>query len=193
MPWTRLSDTFTDDPNLCMLSRDARLLLIEGRVWANRHGTDGVIPKRMVRRFSDAAPETADELAANGLWIDEGDDWRDRDFLVDQIPAAEIRRQRELQAERQRKHRERKANPDTPASRIPSRRTSRVTDDVSHGAPSHPLPSPPKGDGRGRRDTITRCEAHPTEPALGCRSCIADVKAGNRSRDQIGHLLEATA
>lgn len=144
MTWTRISDTFLDDPDLLTLSRSARLLLVEGRVWSNRHGTDGRIPKRIVPRISDAEPGAVTELAAAGLWVDEDAAWTDPHFLDDQLSAAEIAQRREATAARQRRWRERQsATTEEPPSRVTSRVTDDVSNAVSNAAPSLPIPSLP--------------------------------------------------
>lgn len=43
----------------------------------------------------------------------------------------------------------------------------------------------------GQPDAGPRCQDHATEPAATCRSCWGDVRAGMRSRDQVGIALLA--
>jgi hypothetical protein len=107
MTWTKLTDRFTDDPELLDLPRGARLLYVEALVWSNRAGTDGHIPRRMLLRFTDEPePETAAGLlVAAGKWTGLEDGWEIVDFLVDQLSAAEVERQRVLNLERTRRWR----------------------------------------------------------------------------------------
>lgn len=177
MTWTAISDTFLDDPQMLGLDRSARLLILEARVWSNRHGTDGAIPKTMLPRITDAkavARLTA-ALVAAGVWEETNEGWRDVLFEQSgQVPATEVERRRAAGAERQRRWRERHSRD---ASVTPFRNASRdgATNGVSNGAPSHPRPSRPKREGRGagaarcphgRPQAVTRDDGAPV-----CADC----------------------
>lgn len=65
MPWTKLSDDFTDD---CWNLSDAAFRLhIEGLVWSNRKLLDLRIPKDDLARFSDCRVALP-ELLETGWW-----------------------------------------------------------------------------------------------------------------------------
>lgn len=85
MTWTRISDTFTDQPNVLGLSDAAFRAHIEALVWSNRQLTDGRIPAAGLRRIASAADTKAvvAELLAAGMWQEDGDayelDWADQE------------------------------------------------------------------------------------------------------------------
>lgn len=110
MTWTRLSDDFLDRPDLIEVSRSARLLYVESLVFANRHGTDGFIRRRALRRLTDSPdPETdAAELVTAGVWQTLGDEGWQVDWS-DQIRADEVEAQRSLNRERKERSRRHKA------------------------------------------------------------------------------------
>ena len=62
--WTRISEDHFERELVMGLSRDARLLDIEGKVYSNRLLTDGAVPRRAMRRITDseAAEEAVQEL-----------------------------------------------------------------------------------------------------------------------------------
>lgn len=72
MPWTKLSDDFSDD--CWVLSDAAHRLHVEGLVWSNRKLLDCCIPKEEIRRFK--CPEAVAELVERGWWADEDDVYR---------------------------------------------------------------------------------------------------------------------
>ena len=67
MPWTKLSDDYSDD---CWeLSDAAYRLHTEGLNWSNRKLLDCLIPKHDIRLFAKH-PEAVPELLAIGWWAD---------------------------------------------------------------------------------------------------------------------------
>jgi hypothetical protein len=77
MTWTKLPETFFDDPRLLAVSRDARLLHIEALTWCHGHGTHGAIPANALHRLTDSTePESAvAELVTAQLWTAAGSGW----------------------------------------------------------------------------------------------------------------------
>lgn len=159
MTWTRINDTFIDDPRLITASRSARLLHVEGLVWANKHTTDGFIPGAALRRLTDSEAPTADadQLVASGLWEPVEDGWQ-IDW-ADQMGSAEVAANRARNAARQRAFRERrqlhadgdhsKCHPyHCPTARNALR--NGPTNGVSNDGPSRPVPSRPVGEGQGQ-------------------------------------------
>lgn len=70
MPWTKLSDDFSDD---CWTLSDAAFRLhVEGLLWSNRKLLDLRIPKQDLRRFAKRKKAVAELLAAN-WWEEDGD------------------------------------------------------------------------------------------------------------------------
>lgn len=109
MTWTRISDDFPDRPAILRLSRSARMLHIEGQVYANKHGTDGRIPTVALPRItdSDSIERDTSELIAGDLWRLDGDEWVVD--MSDQEPAAVVRGRKDEHARRQKRYRDRKA------------------------------------------------------------------------------------
>jgi hypothetical protein len=108
MTWTRLSDDFTDRPDVLRLSRSARLLHVEALVYCNRHLTDGLLPDHALTRITDAPDLMGDvaELADAGLWSRTDGGWS-----VDwsqQETAEAVERRRDDNRVRQQRHNERK-------------------------------------------------------------------------------------
>lgn len=177
MTWTKLSDDATDDPALLALPRTIRLVHFEALVWANRHGTDGAIPRHMLPRITDDKdPDGAAELlVAAGKWELSTAGWEIVGFLDDQPSAEDVRRTKDLARLRQRKQRLHRAGDhslcevkycpalrdETRESRVTKSVTPIVTNAVSHDPPSRPVPSRPgpkePGTGRGTE--------HPTKPS----------------------------
>ena len=75
MTWTKIGGEWGDES--VDMSDAAARTHVEALCWANRHLTDLVVPKRMLRRFAGtAAPElAAEELVKAGWWDDRGDNW----------------------------------------------------------------------------------------------------------------------
>jgi hypothetical protein len=109
MTWTKLPDTFCDDPQLLDVPRDARLLYVEALVWCNRLGTDGAISRAALRRLTDSPdPEAAcAALIDSGLWAVTETGWQIVDFLRHQRSADDVERvraQTEVRNRRWRQH-----------------------------------------------------------------------------------------
>lgn len=162
MTWTKLGDDFNDRDDLLGVSRSARLLYVEGYVYANRLGRDGRITRADLRRFTDAPDDDVQELIAAGLWEVDGEnllmDWSDQET------ADRVERRQQLANERQQRRRQHLAGDHTeclPAncSRAPqdaesvmSRVMSPVTSRVMSRHPDPPVPSDPSVPGRRPRD-----------------------------------------
>jgi hypothetical protein len=108
MTWTKLSDTFTDDPVLLRLPRSVRLVHVEALVWCNRQGTDGAIPRHALRRLTDEPDDqaAAAALVEAGVWAVADDGWQIVDFTGTQITAARVREIRDATATRTRMYRD---------------------------------------------------------------------------------------
>ena len=98
MTWTKLTDTWTDDPVLLALSRDDRLLLIESTVYANRVLSDGHIPAVTLRIFTDH-PQPDKGMAAlvdAGLVDVAADGWQIVDFTRHQRSRSQVEHTRAM-------------------------------------------------------------------------------------------------
>lgn len=160
MTWTRLSDDFTDRPEMLRISRSARLLHIEAMVWCNRMGQDGRIPAAAIRRITDAEDPAADitELAKEGIWraIEGEPDLWQLDWS-DQEPAAEVQARAEHRAATQKRYRERKGKHERGDHSMCDKRfcSHAVTDNATgnesdNETPSRPVPSRPEDRGQGQ-------------------------------------------
>jgi hypothetical protein len=96
MTWTKLTDTLADDPVCSSLSRDVRLLHLEGLIWCNKQLTDGVIPATALRWLTDSADAEAGaaKLVVSRLWKKTTTGWVIPRFTKpdggDQEPAAVV-------------------------------------------------------------------------------------------------------
>lgn len=108
MSYALLSDDLLLQLEGAGVSRDARLLYVEGIVYAATALTDGVIAVRLTK-ISDAddVEDCAEELVEVGLWSQVGNAYLINDYLDHQQSADEVRRKRadaRLRAERSRRH-----------------------------------------------------------------------------------------
>ena len=129
MTWTKVGAEVLTAPNFVGMSRSARLLSIEATVWCNQHGTNGFVPAYMLPRICDAQDvnRLTNQLWRWGHWVprlsekaqetysvdpveDSADPritgWTLIDFLDNQPSADDVKRTRELWAERQRRQRQ---------------------------------------------------------------------------------------
>lgn len=108
MTWSKFGGEFPDDPRMYQLSRGVRYLRFEAIVWANKHGTDGRLPKYALPRFTDEpnAEAAAGQLVDVGIWDVDGDGWVIVGFLDEQPSAADVERTQALARDRQRKRRQ---------------------------------------------------------------------------------------
>lgn len=162
MTWTKLSDTFTDDPQIIALTRDSRLLLVEATVYANRVLSDGHIPAAALRIFTDH-PNPDDgmaELTAAGLLEQTPDGWHIVDFHRNQRSREQVEQTRESTRRRLENWRKAKARNGV---------SNGVTNGVSNGV-GNALPDPTRPEGRGRvragAVALRRADAPPLEKAL---------------------------
>lgn len=105
MTWLRLDSGFPRHPKVRSLSLPARWAHIEAMCYAAEFDTVGYLRPDSVTLF--ATPRIVAELVAAGLWEANGDGWLIHDW-ADYQPDAAARRARA--AERQRRHRARRAD-----------------------------------------------------------------------------------
>lgn len=156
MTWTRVGDTFNDDPALLSCGRSARLLHVEGLAYSNRLLTDGLVTGPALRRITDSEDILGDvaELVRAGLWVAVADapteawqlDWSDQDT------AAEVTARKAYRAGVQKSYRQRRdAHARGDHSYCSERCPTRVIGNAS-GNETPSLPAPPRPEGRGGRD-----------------------------------------
>jgi hypothetical protein len=108
MTWTRLPDTFGDDPALLQLPRGLRLLYVEALCWSAKQETDGRLPAYVVARITDEPDPLAGmaELVRVDLVQELADGgWLLTRFEDEQISAEEMSVRRNLAAKRQQRRR----------------------------------------------------------------------------------------
>lgn len=109
MTWTKLGDEFGDE---CRDLSDAAFRThVEGLLWTMRRETGGWFDARDVRRFAESphAGAAVDELVAAGWWSVDGQGYRINHAMRWQVEPEVLAKRRELDAERQRRHRQKKA------------------------------------------------------------------------------------
>jgi hypothetical protein len=147
--WVLLSDDFPGDLYHDELSDAAVRTHVEGLCWSADHLLDGRLRKRDLVRFAFTRDPkaAAAELVDRGYWRDEGDAWRIVHHLEHQPPRDVVERRRQLNAERQARHRERKL---TEAEKRAGR-TDDVTRDVTRYATRDPGREGNGGKGQGSK------------------------------------------
>lgn len=175
MTWTKLGDTFTDDPRLLEVTRSARMLHVEALVYCNRHLRDGHLPQGALGRITDAedAPGDADQLVRAGLWDEVEGGWQ-IDW-TDQESAEEVRERQRYRADKQKRYRDRKnrhergdhsdCDPRYCKKAVTGHVTSNGDGNVTgRVTPSRPVPSRPKT-GTGTDSGTDRADARPPAAA----------------------------
>ena len=151
MSWFRVDDTLAAHPKTRRAGLAAMGLWTVAGSWSSQQLTEGFVPDWFVATWPQGK-KLAAQLVTAGYWepaeIDGEQGWKFHDW-TDANPTAEAEKERRRKArERQRRLRERSASKreeafDKAFEAELSRGTSRVTDAVSHGAPSRPDPSRP--------------------------------------------------
>jgi len=137
MTWARLDDLLPVHPKVRALTDAAFRLYICAICWSNQHLTDGHVPASQLRYLSDVRrpQQCAEQLAAAGLWEQNGDGWVIHDYLDYQASADKVRQEREAKRQRQERW---KANRAITADASPDA----SGDGPPIPIPSHPIPSP---------------------------------------------------
>lgn len=150
MTWTKITDTFTDDPKLLGLSRDDRLLLIEATVYSNRVLSDGHIPTATVRIFTDHPEPWAGmgRLVAAKLLEEVVDGWQLVDFARNQRTRHQVEHTRE-----------------TTRRRLDNWRKAKARNAVTNGV-SNALPDPTRPERRGGEGMAAAAQARGDAPPL---------------------------
>lgn len=157
MTWTRLDDNHFAGTAQLALCRNARLLHIEGLVYANANLTDGFIPAVAMRIVTDDpdAIEDVRSLVGAGIWTDAVDGYQIVDFTEKQMSREDVEKVQELWAARQRRQRQHRLGDHSgcdsrycTAARVT--RDSRSDGAVSHGTPIRPATTrTERSEGRG--------------------------------------------
>lgn len=106
----KLEDTFAEHPKVELAGEDAAWLYVSGLLYAYRADTDGFVPAAKVPKLT--AKRSPLKLAARlvdvKLWTPVEGGFRIHDYLDHQQSSSERSQQREANAERLRKHRQKK-------------------------------------------------------------------------------------
>lgn len=189
MTWVKLDDQFPINRKVGVLPDNAFRLHVEAICWCARNRTDGVVSREdlpHVTRIGKPA-RLVTVLVQRGLWHEPGqpcpsegcaapaqNGWVIHDYLAYNPSKERLGRERELNAERQRRWRDQHKPKDDGVTR-------RVTNGVTNGAPvpTRPVPSGGSstsvGSDRARESTEPpppRCQEHLTNPTQEpCRAC----------------------
>lgn len=146
MPWVTLDDHFTDHPKVAMVGGDAAWLFVAGLCYAQRHLTDGKIPKAVIGQLTDrkTPSKLAKRLVDVRLWEEEGDHYVVHDWPDYNEPSEEVRRRRGDKAKDRSEHARKAAqhrwgNARGDAQPMPDH----PPDDAQHGARAVPGAMPP--------------------------------------------------
>lgn len=103
MTWTKLCDSFYDDPRLMRAGEDAADLHVRAMVYCNRYGTDGRVPRWCLSAISRKPTRTVNALVKAlveaGVWTEQGEGWALEGFLDTQPSSAEVRAKRDAVSE----------------------------------------------------------------------------------------------
>ena len=184
MTWTKISDDFSEQ--CADLSDAAFRTHVEGLIWSMKRESGGMITKRDVDRLAESehAHEAVAELVERRFWTQLDNGYQIEHHMEHQPEPDVIAARRDLDAERQRRARRKKAGLDS----TPSRRD--VTRDVTRDEMrDHPRDPGRVGSGRDRKPTTSleektwaltseeqdEYEAHTTSWTPGARTETDDI------------------
>lgn len=107
MTWTKIGYELWTREEMIAVDRDAQLVHIEAMSWCNAHGTDGHIPKGVLRRVTtspDPEGAAAQHVAAGG-WEATATGWLIVHFLDHQPASEKVEKMQKSTAARQRRFR----------------------------------------------------------------------------------------
>jgi hypothetical protein len=155
MPWSKLSDDFSDD---CWELSDAAFRLhVEGLLWSNRKLLDLRLDKDDVRRWAKH-PEAVEELVACGWWEDCGDHYRIIHHGCYQRPREAVLAQQERNQKNGQKGGRPKGPPREQAPRNPRRVTQTLTQTETQMGSETDDPADEKPSGKPTR--VTQLPTH---------------------------------
>lgn len=109
MSWVKLDQAFPTHPKVLAAGASASWLYVSGLCYSGLHLTDGFISRAVLPNFSTVPRPflCADRLVSVGLWevSSDPDGWMIHDYGQYQTAREQVERQRELTAERVRRHR----------------------------------------------------------------------------------------
>lgn len=145
MTWVRLDDRFPSHRKVALLSDRAFRLYVSALCWSSENLTEGKILDReltVVARVR-SMKATARELEAAQLWDRLPDGWQIHDYLDFNPTSEQVRAERDANAARQKRFRDRKAAAKAEAEAQEKIESNGVTNGVSNGVSNGtPCPSP---------------------------------------------------
>jgi hypothetical protein len=163
MTWFRVDDRLPDHRKTRKAGTAAMGLWVLAGAWSSGHLTDGWVPRAVALRYGNA--RLAERLVTAELWVvgelDGEPGWWFHEWTDHQPTREQVQRRRKADAKRQAKRRGNEDSSDDSTSvdslwtdsalagqESVSRRDSRVTHAVSHGAPdpTRPVPTSPNGE-----------------------------------------------
>lgn len=107
MPWFRVDDGFHSHPKVLAVSLAARGLWVTCGSWSSAHLTDGFIRDQVLASLG-GSPELAEELVSEGLWRRRKGGYQFHQWAEKNPTKEAVKNDRENNAERQRRHRQRR-------------------------------------------------------------------------------------
>lgn len=158
MAWVKLDDQFFANPKVIDLPKDAKLLYLGGLTHAAAQLTDGTLTPgavRMICAMVDVDRGQADALVAAGLWDRDGENFIIHDYLNYNRTAEQVKSDRDRNAQRQERYRDRHADD-----------TNAVSNGASNGVTNEPV-APSVTAPRTHTPSVTHVEPIPSglEPA----------------------------
>lgn len=145
MPWFKVDDSYWSHPKVLLSGLEARGVWVTAASWCAQHMTDGRIPQDVLLTLIPAAKRkvlaACDELERLGMWTRDGADWLFHDWTAYNPTRQQIEADRAQHRQRQQRY--------LSSKRANGPVTNGVSDGVSDKRPSHPIPSPKDGMGKG--------------------------------------------
>jgi hypothetical protein len=158
----RVDGTLADEPDYNQLSDAEFGVFMRGVLYITRQLSDGLIPKHCLNRVSTSpkARRYSAQLVTSGVWTDEGDSWRVRDWRRFVDSADEVQQRRERTAKKVADWRARKAGvTELQTSNLP------VSNRVCNPAISVSLTETVSGSVNNTANPVTRLPLQPAIPA----------------------------
>jgi hypothetical protein len=92
MSWVKLDDAIYDHPKLAPVPNASLWVWTCGLAYANRHGTDGLVERHVLRIISGTSRD-AGALVTAGLWVPTDAGWEIHDYH-DYQPSRAVRQKR---------------------------------------------------------------------------------------------------
>lgn len=110
MPWFKVDDTLAFHGKVVAAGNGAMGLWVRAGSWSMQQLTDGFVPHQIAKQLGTA--REAARLVDQGLWIEKGDGYLFHEWGQRQPSRAKVHSEREANAERLRKWREKKGETD---------------------------------------------------------------------------------